>query len=124
VLMTLAEDTSPCQHDTLLAACDPQRYRMLGATEPHANCSDNFAAALRAADVPARSVPDPLNLFMNIPWSERGELQFGAPVGRPGDLVGLRAEVDVIVVLSACPQDLNLINGERGPSDVAWEITG
>ncbi|HJS96917.1 MAG TPA: urea carboxylase-associated family protein, partial [Solirubrobacteraceae bacterium] len=39
-LLTLVEDTSPGTHDTLIAACDPERYRLLGADDGHANCAD------------------------------------------------------------------------------------
>jgi uncharacterized protein len=121
-LLTLTDDTSPGVHDTLLAACDPERYRLLGAQGPHASCADNFARALRELGVASRPVPDPLNLFMNIPWSDDGRLQYRGPVGKPGDYVRLRAEADVIVVVSACPQDMNPVNGENGPSDITWRI--
>ena len=46
-ILTLTEDTSGGVHDTLLAACDPYRYALLGATGPHDNCTDNLHAALR-----------------------------------------------------------------------------
>src|SRR5579862_1327537 len=45
-LLTLVEDTSPGIHDTLMAACDEERYRLLGATGFHANCSQNYTDAL------------------------------------------------------------------------------
>lgn len=49
--------------------------------------------------------PSPLNLFMNIPVHEdRTTLSFEPPVGTPGEYVCLKAEMDCVVVLSACPQ--------------------
>ena len=48
-ILTLVADTSGGVHDTLLAACDRERYELLGASEPHDNCTDNLHAALADA---------------------------------------------------------------------------
>jgi uncharacterized protein len=118
-LLTLTADTSPGVHDTLIASCDAERYRQLGAGGYHPSCADNFAAALRELGVAPPPVPAPLNLFMNVPWAPDGSLTFAPPRSRPGDLVRLRAETEVIVVLSACPQDLIPVNGEdHHPTEV------
>jgi hypothetical protein len=52
-IITLVEDTSPGVHDTLVAACDIYRYRQLGATAYHDNCTDNLWNALKAIDITA-----------------------------------------------------------------------
>jgi uncharacterized protein len=122
-LLTLAEDTSPGVHDTLIAACDPERYRLLGAAPGHGSCAENFRAALAAAGVEADRVPAPLNLFMNVAWQADGTLEFLPSPARAGDYVTLVAEADVTVVLSACPMDLNPINA-GGPRDIGFEILG
>ena len=58
-------------------------------------------------------MPSPLNLFMNIPWTPDGDLAFAAPPRPiPGGLVRLRAEMDIVVAFSACPQDILPINGK------------
>ena len=64
-ILTVIEDTSPGVHDTLMAACDNERYGLLGCTEYHDNCSDNLRAGTRALGVEVPTVPSPLNLFMN-----------------------------------------------------------
>jgi hypothetical protein len=120
-LLTLAEDTSPGAHDTLIAACDPERYRQLGADGDHASCAENFRRALSSENIDPDHVPAPLNLFMNIAWDANGRLEFLASPARPGDYVTLEAATDVTVVLSACPMDLNPINA-GGPQDVALEV--
>jgi hypothetical protein len=56
--------------------------------------------------------PSPLNLFMNIPVRDEGALSFEAPVSLPGSHVRLRADMDLIIVFSACPQDMVPVNGE------------
>jgi uncharacterized protein YcgI (DUF1989 family) len=116
-LLELEEDTSPGVHDTVIAACDPERYRLLGAPPGHASCAENF----RAAVGDGRPVPDPLNLFMNVAWDASGRLDFRAPVSRAGDAVTLRALAPVIVVLSACPMDLNEVNAGE-PREIGVEI--
>ena len=122
-LLRLLEDTSPGVHDTLIAACDAERYRQLGGDPSHANCCENFRVALAEVGLAHEPVPAPLNLFMDIPWAPDGTLAFRPSPARPGDLVTLRAERDAVVVLSACPMDLNPINGERGgPADVHVEL--
>lgn len=122
-LLILEEDTSPGIHDTLCAACDPARFRLMGFTEPHRSCAENFNEALAELGHTMSHVPAPLNLFMNIPWTLEGEIAFEPPVTKPGDYVLLRAVVDVVVVFSACPQDRLLINGtDRTPMPVDLEI--
>jgi len=67
--------------------------------------------------------PEPLNLFMNIPWRDDGKLAFEAPVSKPGDYVVFRAEMDCVVAMSACPQDLLPINGKSGkPTEAHFEV--
>ena len=120
-LLTLVEDTSPGVHDTLIAACDPERYRQLGGHADHDNCAENFRRALAACGIQADRVPAPFNLFMNIAWREDGDLEFLPSPARAGDAVTFVAEADVTVILSACPMDLNPINA-GGPSDIGIEV--
>jgi uncharacterized protein YcgI (DUF1989 family) len=64
-------------------------------------------------------VPQPINLFMNIPVLPGGSIGWEAAETQAGDSVTLEAEMDVIIVLSACPQDLIGINrGEPGPLEI------
>lgn len=120
ILMLVADD-SPGVNDMLIAACDPERYRLLGATGWHASCQENLRHAMAGLDHPSVEVPQPINLFMNVPIASDGALGFQPARSRPGDSVTLRAEMDVIVVLSACPQDLNPINGP-GPTSLAIDL--
>lgn len=121
-ILRLVEDTSPGVHDTLIAACDPERYRQLGAREDHASCATNFHNALAAHGHEIDRVPAPLNLFMNIPWAADGRLEFQPSVARAGDHVTFEAEFDVLVVLSACPQDIVQISSGR-LADIGVEVS-
>lgn len=142
-LVKLIEDTSPGVHDTLIAACDRWRYSELGVETYHESCTDNCWDALAAlakslgdseegeilAGLQTRMggrVPDPFNLFMNIPVTQEGEgakrgISFEAPLTKPRDYVVFEAQRDVVVVMSACPQDVLDINGKK-PVDAHFEV--
>lgn len=63
---------------------------------------------------PPQFTPSPLNLFMNIPVHEdRTTVSFEAPSGKKGEYVCLKAEVDLVVVVSACPQVSLLFYGMK-----------
>jgi uncharacterized protein len=113
-ILTLVEDTSACAHDTLMAPCDAQRYGLLGVTGYHDNCRDNLHAALRELGLVIPATPPSLNVFMNIPWTADGRLSWGEPVSAPGSYALFRAEMDLVVAFSACPQDVLPINGRTG----------
>lgn len=109
-MLRLEEDSFPGTHDTIVACCDRWLYRHYGAPEGHANCHDNFLAALAEIGVVPQRVPNPVNLWMNVPI-EGNAVSIAPPLSRAGDHVLLRALMDVAVVLSACPMDLVPING-------------
>jgi uncharacterized protein len=116
-------DTSPGIHDTLMAACDDYRYGLLGCTEYHDNCTDNLYAAMRRLGLRPPDCPSPLNLWMNIPVDADGNTSWGEPVSKPGDYVILRAQMDCVVAMSACPQDILPINGAaRQPTEAQYQI--
>ena len=84
-ILTLVEDTSGGIHDTLLAACDRYRYKLLGVLEYHDNCTDNLAAAMSELGLTPPETPSPWNLFMNIPVAPgRQRVTFEPPVSKPG----------------------------------------
>jgi len=122
-ILILEEDTSPGRHDTVIAACDTHRYAALGCRDYHDNCTDNLHAALLALGLRVPDCPAPLNLWMNIPVAPDGRIDWGEPLSKPGDHVVLRAELDCIVVMSCCPQDMIPINGAAcRPTQVHYRL--
>ena len=92
---------------------DPATPRFVAAEGHHDNCQDNLFAAMAELDLTPPQVPSPLNLFMNIPWTPEGDLAFAAPPRPiPGGFVRLRAEMDIVIAFSACPQAILPINGK------------
>lgn len=129
-ILSLVEDRSPGVHDTVFAACSPERYVQLGATAEHNSCATNLHAAVKTRDEPCFEVvrgflesgwmPDPLNLFMNVEVGP-GRVQTVAPVTSPGDYVVLRAERECVVFMSACPMDIAACNGGE-PTSAEFEV--
>ncbi len=127
-ILTLVEDHSPGVHDVVLPACDKYRYIADGFDGYHDSCGDNLTNALTKIDVPAPTVtPQPLNLWMNCPISSDGKIDYQPPATKPGDYAVFKAEMDCIVVMSACPYDLHdldmPVNGPDGrPVEVHYEV--
>jgi len=119
-LFTLLSDQTPGRHDTLLCPCTEQLYQQLGVKQYHRNCSDNFHEALREVGIELSFTPASLNLFMNVPFKTSGELDRHPPVSQAGECITLSADMDIWLILSACPQDITPINGaSRTPQDIA-----
>ncbi|NBS56043.1 MAG: urea carboxylase-associated family protein [Betaproteobacteria bacterium] len=122
-ILTVIEDTSPGVHDTLIASCDTYRYEQLGCKGFHDNCTDNLGNALQAMGLKRVVHPCPFNLFMHIPVKNGLTISFEPPVGKAGDSISFRAEMDAVVGFSACPQDMVPINGTDGLiHDAHYEI--
>jgi uncharacterized protein YcgI (DUF1989 family) len=121
-ILTVVEDTTPGIHDTLIAACDRYRYELLGA-KGHDNCTDNLATAMKEIGAELPETPAPLNLFMNIPVGPDHRIEFLPPTSKPGQYVAMRAEMNLIIAFSACPQDLVPVNGvDCKPTDAHFTI--
>ena len=122
-VLEIISDTSPGVHDTVMSCCDLTRYQLLGCREYHDNCTDNLRMALNAIGLDAPHVPDPFNLWMNIPITPDGQTSFQPTLSSPGDVIGLRAIEDLVVVMSACPQNKNRTNGVGAvPSEIHFIV--
>jgi urea carboxylase-associated protein 1 len=117
VMLTIVADTCG-RHDTLGGACAAEsntvRYGM--ETFPMHSCRDNFLHALaheqmcQHLGMSKRDLPSNINFFMNVPVSEDGSLDFVDGVSGPGKYVEMQAEMDVMVLISNCPQLNNPCN--------------
>ena len=123
ILLRIELDSSGCKHDMLVACCDRWLYTFYGCPPGHANCHDNFIEALAQLGIRPKHVPNPLNLWMNVPVEGNERIELRAPETKPGDTLLLRAVVDCYVIFSACPMDITPVNGEdRRPKPVHYEI--
>ncbi|WP_395019719.1 DUF1989 domain-containing protein [Dongia sp.] len=121
-LLQLEADSAPGKHDMLLACCDKWLYQHYGCAPGHPNCRDNFVAALFEIGIDSLQVPNPVNLWMNVPVTGDSKLALEPPISRAGDFVVLRALEDGVVVFSACPMDISPVNGGKTPRPVMCEI--
>lgn len=107
-LMTIIEDTFG-GHDTIGGCCSQWSNRMLYGV-PNPGCRENFLAALEPFGLGWKDIVPNINWFMAVPVQPSGEAAIALGASKPGDHVELRAEMDVIAVLSNCPQVLNPAN--------------
>ncbi|MGN6499291.1 MAG: DUF1989 domain-containing protein [Tsuneonella sp.] len=101
-MLTLVEDTVG-RHDFLLTPCSEATFRHFYPDRPvHRGCFGNLAEALHPFGIEADAIPTAFNLFMNVPVGENGRLAVLPPISRAGDYVRLRAEMDLVIGLTAC----------------------
>ena len=119
MLTIVADDVG--RHDFLYAPCSIEMYRMqYGVTGHHANCHDNLCTALRDLGVDPLPMTIAFNFFMNVEIEHDGRLRFPPPRSRAGDSITMRAEMDLLVALTACPAAT--CNGGAAPKPIAFEI--
>jgi uncharacterized protein len=111
-LVTITADTCG-RHDTLGGACAQEsnvvRYGM-HTRHQHA-CRETFLRYGAQAGIGARELGHNINFFMNVPLTPAGGLTFADGLSAPGKYVEVRAERDVLVLISNCPQLNNPCNG-------------
>jgi urea carboxylase-associated protein 1 len=111
-MMTIAA-TSVDYHDTIGGACscESNSLRYGHHTKAQHSCVDNFLEANLRDGRGKRDIVSNINFFMNVPVEADGALGIVDGISAPGLTVDLRAEMDVIVVVSNCPQINNPCNG-------------
>ncbi len=109
------------RHDMQMAACDVRRYSLDFGAEGHPNCLDNLTRALTPYGFESWRVPNPVNLFQNTPVQADGSFVQLPAQSSAGDAVELRALMDIVVAVSACPQDFVPING-LDPTAIRLEV--
>ncbi|MCK5276094.1 MAG: DUF1989 domain-containing protein [Alphaproteobacteria bacterium] len=116
-MMTVVADTCG-RHDTIFGCCsfeiDEVRY---GKSNPEC-CQRNFERELAKHGVGPEHIVPNVNFFMYVPIGPDGKARIVDALSKPGDYVDLRAEMDVLAVLSNCPEALNPATGDRGPTPI------
>jgi urea carboxylase-associated protein 1 len=112
-LLTIVADTCG-RHDTLGGACANESNMVRYAIEKrymHA-CRNSFLKAMAqwGNGMEKRDIVSNINFFMNVPVTTDGKLTFEDGISEPGKYVEMRAEMDVLVLISNCPQLNNPCN--------------
>ncbi len=108
-MFTIIEDTCGV-HDLLIGACSSEVYEKKFDIKGHNNCTDNFVKALEPYGLKRKDIPMNLNIFMNCPISEDGGYKIDFPKSKRGDFIDLKADMDCIVAVSCCPEDVGECN--------------
>ena len=114
-LVEIIQDTVG-RHDAFATACNARYYDDMGYPG-HANCTDNFNAALAPYGIPGRKGWEAINYFYNTNIDHNNQLYLDEPWTRPGDFVLMRALTDLVCVSSSCPDDIDAANGWN-PTDI------
>jgi urea carboxylase-associated protein 1 len=117
VMMTVTDDTCG-GHDTIFGCCsfevDEVRY---GKTNTE-SCQRNFERECARHGIGRELLVPNVNWFMKVPVMPNGAAVISTSPSQPGDYVTLRAEMDLIAVLSNCPEELNDATGDNGPTPI------
>lgn len=101
VMLSIVEDTCG-HHDFLLTPCSKDTFKHFYPDKPvHRGCFGNLAEALKPFDVEEDDIPTAFNVFMNVEV-ENGSVAVKPPLSNAGDYLVLRAEMDLIIGLTAC----------------------
>ena len=111
-MLTVIADTCGF-HDTCAGACscESNTVRFGHETRFMHSCRENFITELAKYGMSKSDLVSNVNFFMNVPIRPNGELTVDDGVSQPGGYVELRAEMDVLVLISNCPQVNNPCNG-------------
>lgn len=111
-MLTMTADSCG-RHDTAAGACSCESNTVRFGHETrylHA-CRDNFVLEVSRHGMSKRDVVPNINFFMNVPIEPSGEMTIVDGISAPGDYVEMKAEMDVLLVISNCPQINNPCNG-------------
>ncbi|WP_306094205.1 urea carboxylase-associated family protein [Qipengyuania flava] len=102
-MLSIVEDTVR-RHDFLLTPCSTATFEHFYPDKPvHRGCFGNLAEALEPYGIGPDDIPTAFNVFMNVPVDgESGLIAVKPPVSKAGDRIVLRAEMDLIIGLTAC----------------------
>ncbi|HYJ04157.1 MAG TPA: urea carboxylase-associated family protein [Chthoniobacterales bacterium] len=119
-MFTILEDDVG-RHDFLLTPCSPETFQIIYKnTQYHPSCFENLATNLARFGISPDAIPTTLNIFMNVEVDADGALRILPPRSKAGDSIILRAEMDLIVGLTACSAEMS--NNYRF-KPIGFEIT-
>src|SRR6266436_6250571 len=99
------------RHDTIYGCCSEANNLLRYGVRDTPSCYANFREILARFELDERSIVSNVNFFMSVPVLPDGSAGVAGRVSQPGNYVELRAERDVLAILSNCPQTHNPCNG-------------
>jgi uncharacterized protein len=123
-LMTIVEETPEPKgvHDVHNRMCNRFLFEAYGVG-PRDGCHEIIAGVLAPYGIGPEDVPDTMDLFMNYHHDcARGRWVIEEPVSKPGDYIEFRAEVDCLIGLSNCPEDVLTDCNARNCTPMKFEV--
>ena len=106
--MLVVESDTVGRHDFLLTPCSPETFKILYQHQGHhPSCFGNLVDGLAPFGIPPDAIPTTFNIFMNVVVASDGTLSIGPPRSKAGDSIVLRAEMDLIIGLTACSAEMS-----------------
>ena len=109
-LFTIVQDTCG-RHDTIGGCCSAESNFVRYGEGATPNCRDSFLTALAPFGLGKKDIVANVNFFMSVPVEPGGSMALVEGYSVPGDYVDLRADMEVLAVVSNCPQTRNPVNG-------------
>jgi uncharacterized protein len=114
LMFTVLEDTTKVHFVWNSARCSPKIYEMRDkvSVPPHRSCQTNLAESIAPYGLSPDDVPDVFNVFMNVDIVGN-KLRINQPIVKKDDYIDMRAEMDCLVAVSACPSDRAVTNAGK-----------
>ena len=113
VMLTVVEDTVRNHWGNMGGRCSRRLYDLTGGGPDHRSCQENLTEALAPHGLSGDDIVDIFNVFMNVEMQPDGSFTILPPTAMKGDYIDLRAEMDVLAAVSACPSDRRATNDGR-----------
>ena len=113
VMLTVVEDTVRNHWGNMGGRCSRKLYELRDGDRAHRSCQENLAEALAPHGLTGDDIVDVFNVFMNVELRPDGSFTILPPSARKGDYIELRAEMNLLAAVSACPADRNATNDGR-----------
>ncbi len=116
VMLTVIDDPVGVHSPLRVTRCNGLTYKLRDNVDspPHRSCQDNLAEAIAPYGLTADDVPETYNIWMNVDFDlPTGFFITNPPLAKKGDYLDMRAEMDCLAAISACPSDIAPTNNYR-----------
>jgi uncharacterized protein len=113
LMLTVVDDTVRNHWGNMGGRCSRKLYALRDGDRSHRSCQENLAEALAPHGIDGDGIVDIFNVFMNVELRPDGSFAILPPTAVKGDYIDLRAEMNILAGVSACPADRNATNDGR-----------
>ena len=111
VMLTVVDDTVRNHWGNMGGRCSRRLYALRDGDTAHRSCQENLAEALAPHGITGDDILDVFNVFMNVDLHADGSFTIKPSEATKDDYIDLRAEMDILAAVSACPSEVSPTNG-------------